>query len=142
MRSTARGAYRCRGVAAVELAILLPLIIAIFFGIVEYSFVLYDKAVITNAAREGARAGIVLRNPRFTKAEIEGVATNYCNGHMIAVVGSANCSAVATLPASIALGQPLSVTVSYTYTGTMLLAVYSVIAGPISMSSTAVMNYE
>ena len=48
--------FKCqRGAAAVEFAIVLPLLLVFVFGIIEFGFLLYDKAVITNASREGAR---------------------------------------------------------------------------------------
>jgi hypothetical protein len=47
------------GVAAIEFAIVLPVLLLLLIGIIEFSVILYDKAMITNAAREGARAGIV-----------------------------------------------------------------------------------
>ena len=40
------------GVAAVEFALILPLLMWVLFGIVNYGILLYDQAVITNAARE------------------------------------------------------------------------------------------
>ena len=43
------------GLAAVELALIAPLLFLILFGIINYGIFLFDKAVITNAAREGAR---------------------------------------------------------------------------------------
>jgi len=45
------------GVAAVEFALILPVLMLILFGILNYGILLYDQAVITNAAREGARWG-------------------------------------------------------------------------------------
>jgi Flp pilus assembly protein TadG len=48
-----------RGAAVVEFAFVLPLLLVILFGIIEFSFLLYDKAMLTNASREGARVGIV-----------------------------------------------------------------------------------
>ena len=64
------------GVAAVEFALILPLLLALLFGMAEVSLLLYDQAVITNASREGARAGIVLKTPKLTTTEIEQVALN------------------------------------------------------------------
>jgi len=46
-----------RGAAAVEFAIVLPLLLAILLGIVEFSLIMYDKAQITSASRNGARFG-------------------------------------------------------------------------------------
>jgi hypothetical protein len=66
-----------RGAAAVEFAIVLPLLVVFLFGIIEFSIMFYDKAVITNASREGARAGIVFADPRPNVDEIRSVIYNY-----------------------------------------------------------------
>ena len=54
-------AKRQEGASAVEFAIILPLLLILVFGIIEFSILFYDKAMITNASREGARVGIVYR---------------------------------------------------------------------------------
>ena len=46
---------RQRGSELLEFALVLPLLLLLVFGIAEFSLVLFDKAVVTNAAREGAR---------------------------------------------------------------------------------------
>ena len=46
-----------RGATLVEFAIILPLFFLLIFGIIEFSILLYDKAILTNASREGARLG-------------------------------------------------------------------------------------
>ena len=68
----------------VEFAIVLPLLLTLVFGIIDFSLALYDKAVITNAAREGARAGVVFRSPQPTNDQIAvTAATNYCSTYLI-----------------------------------------------------------
>jgi Flp pilus assembly protein TadG len=57
-----------KGASAVEFAIIAPLLFVLLFGIVEGGLALYNKAVITNACREGARDGIVLRSPQLNQA--------------------------------------------------------------------------
>jgi Flp pilus assembly protein TadG len=52
-----------KGAAMVEFAIVLPLFLVLVFGMIEFSLMLYDKALITNASREAARSGIALRQP-------------------------------------------------------------------------------
>ena len=47
------------GGSLVEFAVIAPLLFVILFGIIEFGILLYDQAKITNASREGARAGIV-----------------------------------------------------------------------------------
>lgn len=58
-----------QGATVVEFAIILPLLITLIFGIIEFGLFLYNKQVITNASREGARAGIVSRDNRFSTTE-------------------------------------------------------------------------
>jgi Flp pilus assembly protein TadG len=47
-----------RGAAAVEFALVLPVLLLILFGIIEYGWVFTAQIVLTNAVSEGARAGI------------------------------------------------------------------------------------
>jgi hypothetical protein len=73
-----------KGTAVVEFAIVAPLLFLILFGIIEFGILLYDKAMITNASREGARAGIVFSYPdRISDWEIEQVVRGYCETHLI-----------------------------------------------------------
>ena len=74
-----------KGTAIVEFAIIFPITMLLFFGIVEFGLMLFDKAVITNASREGARAGIVSRPPgeQLTEPKIKGVVKNYCNNYLM-----------------------------------------------------------
>jgi Flp pilus assembly protein TadG len=52
-----RGRRRERGAAAVEFALVLPLFIALLMGSIDYGYYFFSEQVVTNAAREGARAG-------------------------------------------------------------------------------------
>jgi Flp pilus assembly protein TadG len=66
-----------RGASAVEFAILLPVLMLILFGTIEFGMVMYSREVLTNASREGARAGIVQQTPKLDEGQIEAVVTNY-----------------------------------------------------------------
>lgn len=72
-----------KGAAAVEFAIVLPLLVLIVFGTMEFSLLMFNKQVITNAAREGARKAIIYRNPPVSNAEISNVVYEYCKGQLI-----------------------------------------------------------
>lgn len=72
-----------QGTAVVEFAVVLPLLLVIVFGIVEFSFILYNQAMITNASREGSRAGIIVQTPRKSTAEITTVVNNYLNDYLV-----------------------------------------------------------
>jgi Flp pilus assembly protein TadG len=46
-----------RGAAAVEFALVLPVLLFIVLGTIDWGWYFYVSQVVTNAAREGARAG-------------------------------------------------------------------------------------
>jgi len=66
-----------KGVAAVEFAIILPFLVLLVFGTIEFGVLFYNKQVITNASREGARAGITGESEDIIKDIVEA----YCNGN-------------------------------------------------------------
>lgn len=74
---------RQKGAAVVEFAVILPLLLLILFGIVEFGFLLYNQAMLTNASREGARAGIVAQTPRRSTAYITGIVNNYTANFLV-----------------------------------------------------------
>lgn len=131
-----------RGVAAVEFAIVLPLLLLVIFSIAELGIGLYDKAMITNASREGARAGVVLRNPKPSTQDVTNVVLAYCQKYLI-TFGTSKTPTV-SVPSGIGgtFGTPLTVTVSYQYAGLGLGAMLSVFTGPIVMTATTIMNNE
>jgi Flp pilus assembly protein TadG len=53
-----------RGAMAVEFALITPILLLLVVGIIEFGILLVNQAMITNASREAARAGIVASNPR------------------------------------------------------------------------------
>jgi len=65
-----------KGAAALEFAIVLPLLVLLVFGIIDTGLLLYNKQVITNASREGARAGI------SGSTTVVDVVQNYCTGRL------------------------------------------------------------
>jgi len=104
-----------RGIAAVEFALILIPLVLLVFGTIEFSTLLYDKAMITNASREGARAGIVYSYPdRIADGEIVNVINTYCGDHMISLGGDSSVSTTITRTGS-ASGDTLTVRVSYIY---------------------------
>jgi Flp pilus assembly protein TadG len=65
------------GVAAVEFGLLLPFLLAIVLGIIDYGYVFFIRLNITNAAREGARVGVTRENPAQASADAQAAATRY-----------------------------------------------------------------
>lgn len=100
-----------RGAVAAEFALLLPVLFTILFGIIEFGMIMYGREVVTNASREGARAGIIQRIPPLTAGEIITVATNYLTG-----TGINPAQVTITVPASGGTtGTPVTVSATYNY---------------------------
>ena len=121
-----------RGAAAVEFAIILPLLVILVFGIIDVGLMLYNKQVITNASREGARAGIA----RST-TPVENVVENYCR-HRLFPDG--------TLPTVAVSGRngvfQNDLTVTVTYEHNLMFAGIIGLSPTISMTGQTVMKME
>ncbi len=84
------------GVAALEFAIVLPVLAVILFGILDFALLFYNKQVLTNASREGARAAIVVDNRGTDPDTIDGsdltflqdIIKDYCQNHLINLGGN------------------------------------------------------
>lgn len=136
-----------RGTAAIEFAIVLPLLMVFIFGIIEFGLVFYDKAMVTNASREAARAGIVYRDPPLTVAEMQSVVDSYCGGRLISFGGGP--SPTTTVPSGECTnhGDELVVNVAYQYEFLLLpdfLTAFFTggIAGSIDISAVTRMRCE
>ena len=111
---------------------------------------MYDKATITNASREGARAGIVFNfDPsgptRITDEEIRTVVGNYCATHLISF-GSGSTLTSAITRAGNQEGASLTVTVNYPYRFLVLSNLIALFGGdfanPLNLSAVTVMRLE
>lgn len=54
-----RGRRKQRAAAAVEMAVVTPVLLTMLFGIIEFGWMLTVKHSLVNAAREGARVGVL-----------------------------------------------------------------------------------
>ncbi len=136
-----------KGAAAVEFAIVLVLLLMLVFGIIEFGLLLYDKAILTNASREGARFGIVLSNPRHTNTEIQNVVTTYCSNYLITFGGPTLVNIPTPIwtdndgSGDITIGDDLSVTVTYNYTF-LFMPKFVPISNTKTLTATTLMKYE
>ena len=48
-----------RGVAAVEFALLVPILLALFMGLASYGLAMFEKMELTSAARAGAQVALI-----------------------------------------------------------------------------------
>jgi Flp pilus assembly protein TadG len=117
-----------KGGALIEFAIVLPLLILLVIGAIEFGLLCYNKQVIANASREGARAGIIAfgRDYYLDDPEIITIVKNYCATHVITFSASPDLDTdlnVTLDPAtpnredttSFEFGDPFEVSVSYNY---------------------------
>jgi Flp pilus assembly protein TadG len=134
---------RCqKGVAAIEFAIVLPLLMMIVFGIIEFGLLMYDKQVITNASREGARIGI--SDAVVSDAEIEAVVANYVANNLI-TFGSPTSPVTTIEPADrtgMVFGEDVTVTVTYDYDFLILPGFVASLTGVQTLATTTVMKMQ
>jgi Flp pilus assembly protein TadG len=129
-----------RGASAVEFALVLPILMVLLFGIIEFGLLMYNKAVITNASREGARAGIVF-SPRPDVSAIEQVVRNYADAHVVSFPKGATDPDVPS-GACTAFGNDLIVDVSYPHNFLVFSGLVSLLGsgGPGTMPGTVTLN--
>ena len=65
-----------KGLVAMEMALMLPVLLFLLMGIIDFGVLMTDRASMASASREGARAGILLTAPPVTEAEIATVVRN------------------------------------------------------------------
>lgn len=149
-----------QGLAMVEFAITATVLFILLFAIIEFSVILFDKAVITNASREGARRGIVYNPDGTSTDEIKNTVMEYVQdkdkkvflislgspsnfGNNKIQVNPVDCLKPRDLTACPA-GTPLTVSVDYEYHFLILPHFVTQLAGlnPLTLSATTVMRME
>ena len=128
-----------RGAVIVEFAILLPFLLSILVGTVEFGLLFYNKQVLTNASREGARAGI---SSLYTETQIKDIVVNYSNGRLITfgVVPNVILNDVAVVGASGSYPDKLNVSLTYKYT--FLVPKLLGFGTDLTLNAETVMNME
>lgn len=146
------------GAVLVEFAIILPVLILVLFGTIEFGLLLFNQNVITNASREGARAGIVNRSDRFMTGDPVNVSTkvNYWLSNNLVTFGGtgvpiidveilnatnnfAQFDTITPENRSTGFQDPLKVRVTYAY---HFLVLSSLGFGPITIKAEALMKME
>jgi Flp pilus assembly protein TadG len=140
-----------RGNAMVEFAFVLPLLLLIFAGIVDFGFLFQRYQVITNAAREGARVGVL---PGYDAADVRQRVFDYVQEGLNMTAGDA-ATAVGTpgvemVMLGAATGSPFAatrVTVSFTYNYLIIGPIVNLVTGGdwaanITLNAQATMRRE
>jgi hypothetical protein len=138
-----------KGTTTVETAIIIMLLLTLIFGIVEFGLLLFDKQILTNAGREGARAGIVVGLGRSSGDDAEyltvskDVASGFCADHLV-TFGSVDLNLYASYDDADGSGNPsrgddLTVSLTYDYNFLLLSALG---IGPITLNAVSIMKLE
>src|SRR4051812_20109961 len=115
MRAVTDRPSRRRGAAATELALILPGLMMIILGCVDFGRFAYDLIAVTNAARAGAAYGIMNNYSSTTLAAWKTNVIATAKAEM-ADYTATDINATATIPTPDANGlRRVNVTVSYTF---------------------------
>lgn len=113
-----------RGAAAVEFAIVLPLLLTLLLGIVEFSRAFNAQVTLTSAAREGVRVMAITNKPADAKTAAQKAAAS---------LGSIPTSDITMSTNSCASPAQVTLTIKFK------LTTATGIAGPFNMHGKAVM---
>ena len=132
--------FNQKGTTAVEFAIVLSLLLTLIFGIIEFGLFMFNRQVITNAAREGARAGIIARAVRVPDDEIKARVVSFGAQHLVTFSDDVLTVDDVVIPARCLQFQcDLEVQVDYEYE---FLFLSNLGIGPIDLRATSVMKME
>jgi Flp pilus assembly protein TadG len=115
----ARRRGRERGVVLAEFVLLLPALLLIIVGIVEFGHLWHLQHTVTNASREGARTAILYRGA-YNQATVVTEATQVVDNYLAQFLPAGVWSTEVTAPATYTTGANVTVKVTTTE-GLMLL---------------------
>jgi Flp pilus assembly protein TadG len=135
-----------RGAELIEMALVLPLLLLIIMGIIDFGFMFREMNVVTNAAREGARTGIL---PDYDDADIDARVQQYMNAAGIGVsCPSASCVVLkpvvsVTAPSGPFQARDVRVTIFHDWTFmSPFAAMFGGSFSSVALSGRAVMRVE
>src|SRR5688572_15983354 len=139
---TRRARWQCeRGSELIEFALVAPILLLLLAGIFDFGMMFRTFEAVTNAAREGARVGVL---PGYAPADVEDRIDAYMGASGLT---GAYTVAVANVPVATGAGTftARSVTVNYTYQFAVLGAIGAAFGGSytsIPLQAVSVMRTE
>ena len=134
------------GASLIEFIIVLIPLLVLLFASIEFGVAGYNKAMITNASREGARAGIVFDasqqpSDRISDADIIQIALDYCEDNLI-TFGAAATPVIAITRAGNDPGDDLTISVTYNYGFLVLQNLIPGFNSTVNLGAESVMRME
>ncbi len=133
---------RQRGSAAIEMALLLPILILMVVGVVEFGLLMHNQSVVTSASSVAARAGMAQGSPKLSNTQIAKIASDYCTGNLMAFSSAPNVSVDVLQASEPVFQKPLQVTVQFTYQGLLVGTFLSALQMNPQLIATTVMYNE
>jgi Flp pilus assembly protein TadG len=138
-----------RGNSLVEVALVLPVVLILFLGVVEVAFVLLAHVQVANATREGARYASLCRL-NDNCASLSGVvkSTVFAEAQYLNMTdaGSGGNTSVVVIPASLAsppaVGAPVTVTVTYQHVSPFVSNFVPMFPAQIPVRHTLIMHFD
>lgn len=118
------------GQSMVEFALILPLIVLVIAGIFDLGRAFFSSITITNAAREGARTGTVNHGFDFKQGMCDATTAEAVSSGIVITNDNVTISCISTQSCTNTISpgcnhnNPLTVTVTYTYTDMLLLGFF------------------
>jgi Flp pilus assembly protein TadG len=144
-----------RGAQIVEFAFALPFFVLMIFLIIDFGFLVFNKAVITNASREAARYATVLTATPWSTTAVAAVACNYARTSLISTrsgthtttcSGSADPAILVSNPNGNVpphFGDPITVQITYVYSGFLTSTSTFILGVPAwNLITASKMNHE
>lgn len=136
-RTSIRPARGEEGAAAVELAIVLPMLLLLVFGLIDFGRMIQQQIQLTEAVREGARVGAVLGTVADQKAKVAKILGT-------SITPTYTTTAVCTASSAATADAQVTATIAFTPI-TPVFAAMSLFGGSssptsITLSATGVMN--
>jgi Flp pilus assembly protein TadG len=130
---TTRRAAR-RAIASLEFVIILPVLLILLLGMLEYGWLLTKQGELVNAAREGARVGARVD---ATVGDI-----NAMIDARMADAGMGGAGYTPTITPGVDAGDPVTVRVTVPYDGTLELVGFFLVPVPDALSAEVTMSKE
>jgi Flp pilus assembly protein TadG len=136
------------GQAIIEFAFVLPVVLILLLGILEFGVLFYNKAMVTNASREGARAAIVYQDTDSNDSydphsidEIKAVVSDYLIDKLITFEGTPDPKTSFTINETTSPGGKVGVLVTYEHTF-LVISRFLSLSNKINLSAETIMRVE
>ena len=125
---------RSRGIATLEFVIIMPVLLILLFGVMEYGWMLTKSGEVVNAAREGARAG--------ARADAVNGDINSVVDERMTQAGMGGAGYTTTITNAATVGDPVTVEVSVPYDGQVELIGFFLVPVPATLEASVSMAKE